>query len=137
VSLLAFATPSLRAVYCSWQGEWAEVVNNKLRVVKPSVRAWKSSCCHTRRDEVILTRLRTGHTRLTHGFLLRGEDAPMCAHCDSPLSVVHILIDCPFLQEARDIYQLHGTIREILQDNRVFTNQVLAFLNYIEVYKTV
>jgi hypothetical protein len=45
--------------------------------------------------------------------------------------VVHILIDCPLYQEARDIYQLHGTIREILQDNRVFTNQVLAFLNYI------
>jgi hypothetical protein len=76
---------------------------NKLRAVKPSVRAWQSSCCHTRRDEVILTRLRTGHTRLTHGFLLRG-DAPVCAHCDSPLSVVHILIDCPVFQEARDIY---------------------------------
>jgi ribonuclease HI len=29
----------LHAVYCSWQGEWAEVVNNKLRVFKPSVRA--------------------------------------------------------------------------------------------------
>jgi hypothetical protein len=24
-----------------------------------------------------------------------------------------------------------------LQDNRVFTNQVLAFLNYIQVYKTI
>jgi hypothetical protein len=126
----------LRAVYCSWQGEWAEIVNNKLRVVKPSVRAWKSSCCYTRRDEVILNRLRIGHTRLTHGFLLRGEDAPMCAHCDSPLSVVHILSNCSFFQEARD-YQLHGTIREILQDNRVFTNHVLAFLNYIQVYMTI
>jgi hypothetical protein len=45
-----------------------------------------------------------------------------------PLSVVHILIDCPFLQETRDIYHLYGTIREMLQDNRVFTNQDLAFL---------
>jgi hypothetical protein len=88
-------------------------------------------------DEVILTPLRSGHTRLIPGFLFRGEHAPICAHCDSPLSVVHILIDCPFYQEARDIYQLHCTIRDILQDNRVFTNQVLAFLNYIQVYKTV
>jgi hypothetical protein len=86
----------LRAIYCSWQGEWAEVVN-KLRVVKPSVRAWQSSCYHTRSDKVILTRLRIGHTRLTHGILLRAEDAAICAHCDSPLSVVHILINCPFL----------------------------------------
>jgi hypothetical protein len=74
----------------------ADVVNNKLRAVKPSIRSWESSCFHARRDKVILTCLQTGHTRLTHGFLLRGEDAPMCAHCDSPLSVVHILIDCSF-----------------------------------------
>jgi hypothetical protein len=74
---------------------------------------------------------------LTHGFLLLGEDMPVCAHRDSPLSVVHILVNCPFYQEARDIYQLHGTIQEILQDNRVFTNQVLAFLNYIQVYMTI
>jgi hypothetical protein len=69
------------------------------------------------------------HTRLTHWFLLRGEDVPMCAHCDSPVSV-----DCPFFQESRDKNQLHGTIREILQDNRVFPNQVLAFLNCNQVY---
>jgi hypothetical protein len=29
----------LRALYCSWQGEWANVANNKLRAVKPSIRA--------------------------------------------------------------------------------------------------
>jgi predicted S18 family serine protease len=61
----------------------------------------------------------------------------MCAHCDSPLSAVHILSNCPLFQEARDIYQLHGTIREILQDNRVFANHVLTFLNYIQVYITI
>jgi hypothetical protein len=74
-------------------------------------------------------------TCLTHGFLLLGEDVPICAHCDSLLSVAHILIDCPFYQKARDIYQLHGTIWEKLQDNCVF--KVLAFLNYIQVYKTI
>jgi ribonuclease HI len=29
----------LRAVCCSWQGEWADFANNKLRAVKPSTRA--------------------------------------------------------------------------------------------------
>jgi hypothetical protein len=28
----------LRAVCCSWQGEWADVVNNKLHAAKPSIR---------------------------------------------------------------------------------------------------
>jgi kelch-like protein 2/3 len=108
------------------------------RTSETLVNLYQTTRCYNPEEAVlILTRLRTGHTRLTHGFLLRGEDAPVCPHIDSALSVVHILIDCRFLQEARDIYQLNGTIRKILQDNRVFTNQVLAFLNYIEVYKTI
>nr|CAD7449376.1 unnamed protein product [Timema bartmani] len=41
----------------------------------------------SRRVEVIVTRLRVGHTSLTHGFLLRGDPPPVCEFCDAPLSV--------------------------------------------------
>ena len=44
-----------------------------------------------RRIEIVLTRLRIGHCRLTHGFILDGGSAPVCAHCDSFLTVEHIL----------------------------------------------
>ena len=47
-----------------------------------------------RKEDVILTRLRIGHTRLTHRHYLANEDAPECIPCDRPLTVKHILIQC-------------------------------------------
>ncbi|GBN51297.1 hypothetical protein AVEN_233044-1 [Araneus ventricosus] len=48
-----------------------------------------------RRKDVILTRLRIGHTRFTHKHLLFDETAPICTSCQAPYSVLHILIECP------------------------------------------
>ena len=40
------------------------------------------------------TRIRIGHTHLTHCLLLKGEDPPQCKACDCRLTVKHILFDC-------------------------------------------
>ena len=48
-----------------------------------------------------MTRLRLGHTRFTHGPLLRGEPYPECDDCNVPWSVYHIFIECPFLEQYR------------------------------------
>ena len=44
--------------------------------------------------EGVLTRLRIGHTRLTHSYLLEREDQPLCISCNEPFTVKHSLIDC-------------------------------------------
>ena len=53
-----------------WQANWTMTAQNKLRVVKPTVSTWQSSTQPNRRYEVVLCRLRIGHTRLTHSYLL-------------------------------------------------------------------
>jgi hypothetical protein len=35
-----------------------------------------------------------GHTRVTHGFLLRGDSAFVCTHCALPFTVLHPLLEC-------------------------------------------
>ena len=47
-----------------------------------------------RRQEVILCRLRIGHTYGTHGHLLRGEERSMCSRCNEPVTVAHVLLKC-------------------------------------------
>lgn len=59
-----------------WQSEWNLQVENKLHMVKPFLSEWKSARHEERFFEVILSRLRIGHTRLMHGFLLPGEERP-------------------------------------------------------------
>ena len=81
-------------VLSQWQRSWDTLAGNKLRELKPTLRAWPSSICRRRRDEVTLCRLRIGHTYATHGYLLHGEERPICPLCQVPLTVAHILLVC-------------------------------------------
>ena len=54
-----------------------------------------------RKRETALCRLRIGHTRLTHGYLMCQDPPPYCSDCIVPLTVRHILIECPSLNELR------------------------------------
>ena len=49
----------------------------------------------------VYSRLRLGHTIATHQHLRRGEPPPICSHCNTNLTVMHILSDCPALDQLR------------------------------------
>ena len=63
-------------------------MNNKLHSIKPELRDWTSSYRSVRRDEVLLCRLRIGHTRLTHSFLFNDEDPPECDTCQCIITLL-------------------------------------------------
>ena len=58
----------------------------------------------SRRKETALCRLRIGHTRLTHSFLMSGDPPPFCEDCLVPQTVRHLLVECPSLSEARNLF---------------------------------
>ncbi|GBN50109.1 hypothetical protein AVEN_154704-1 [Araneus ventricosus] len=66
--------------YTKWQRQWDTEKDNKLHSVKPHVQPWPSLT--TRKADTLLTRLRVGHTRYTHRYLLFGEQTPMCSQCN-------------------------------------------------------
>jgi hypothetical protein len=102
-----------------------------LWLVKPSVQTWRSSFIAIRKEEVILTRLWIGHTRLTYGHLLCGELSSFCNNWGTPLTVSHILVDCPRYAKARHLYHLNGALPEMLGDDRRSISNVLGFLNTV------
>ena len=81
-------------VHTQWQHKWDAETRNKLRVIKPILKAWRSSSRKSRREEVTLCRLRIGHSFATHGYLLRDEEKPRCPRCDEDLTVAHVLLTC-------------------------------------------
>ena len=54
-----------------------------------------------RHQEVVLARLRVGHTLLTHGHLMAHSDPPRCLSCHARFSVLYILVDCPMFASFR------------------------------------
>jgi len=45
----------------------------------------------SRMMETSINRMRTGHTQLTHQYLMKKELPPVCVNCDTLLSIKHIV----------------------------------------------
>ena len=61
-----------------WQERWSSCPDNKLFKIKPTLSVWPSGFRNSRKEEVVLSRLRIGHTYFTHSYILRQEDPPEC-----------------------------------------------------------
>ena len=119
-------------VRAEWQQWWNIVGTNKLSEVKPILGDWTSAYRTSRREEIILSRLRIGHTYVTHSHLLKGQPRPVCAHCNESLTVNHFLIDCPSLHGVRTRFYRSSTILELFQ--KTDPNHIFLFLKSIGLY---
>ena len=73
---------------------WRDYRHTHLKLIKPEVGNWTSCVRAQRKEEVGLCRLRLGHTRLTHSFIMDHVPAPECDTCHCRLDVGHVLIGC-------------------------------------------
>ena len=51
-----------------WQTLWNNSIGNKLFDIKPTIGEHQSVVRNIRKEEVVLARLRLGHTRVTHSY---------------------------------------------------------------------
>ena len=107
-----------------WQDIWDCCKGNKLHSIYPTVGIVKHSKNISRFDSVLLNRLRIGHSRLTHSYLLCGDDPPTCQSCGTPLTVKHILVECPSLRDIREKYFSVSSVADLFKsvDNHTVIN---------------
>ena len=119
-------------LHSKWQMSWNAAVVNKLHSIKPSLGGWQSSYRIDHKDEVTLARLRIGHTFITHSFLLKGEDWPLCIPCQEPFSVKHFLLDCTDFRMIRSRFYHVKELFDTVEPVRIF-----SFLKEIGLYNKI
>ena len=130
-------------MYELWEESWREE-RRDFYLLKPKTGYWSEDTRkRTRRDEVVINRLRLGHTRLTHGFMFDPElqrVLPPCELCNEyVVSIHHILIECPAIAaERREYLQSSLQGREINMLNLLGEGgpirDVLRFLREVNLY---
>lgn len=119
-----------REVWDKYQDEWYKTENNKLRKVKDTVKPWQNIYQLNRKDSTIITRLRLGHTNLTHIYLITKEPPPIC-ECGSGLNVEHIFTcTLPNRILARRQYQIKD-LSDLSTDNLEKYNDIISYLKKI------
>ena len=115
-----------------WQQSWNTEINNKLHKIQPVLR--QSKPYHLpRRDELLIHRLRIGHTHLTHAFLLKREDPPECIACGVPLTVEHVLLDCTIFTHVRSKHFTVSTLAELFSE--VQPQTIISFIKDVGLYR--
>ncbi|KAG5865562.1 hypothetical protein JTB14_026677 [Gonioctena quinquepunctata] len=111
-----------------WQYDWSSS-EAKLKEVKPLVTKWQYPKHLSRREQVVITRLRIGHANLTSMFMLRGEPQPRCEFCRAArLTVKHIVIECPQYNEIRHQLTFSANLRICLSNNNKEIDKIIEFL---------
>jgi ribonuclease HI len=121
-----------RHTHLCWQSQWDHCIHNKLHSIKPVLGEWIPSSRKSRREELVLARLRIGHTHLTHNHLLKGEPPPECTSCLVTLSVHHILIECTVFSNIRRLYFDFNNLKDLFE--KADPKKILNFTKHIGLF---
>ncbi|CAI6367276.1 unnamed protein product [Macrosiphum euphorbiae] len=119
-----------------WRKEWHLLRDNKLREIKPTTDRWINPTNLTRQQEVILTRLRIGHTWHTHKHLMDKTDLEPCITCGSEISIKHLLLECRQFNEERTKHNIPSSLSVCLNNEPLNINRTLSFIRDTNLHKT-
>ena len=115
-----------------WQERWSSCPDNKLFKIKPTLGVWPSGFRNYRKEEVVLSRLRIGHTYFTHSYILRQEDPPECTACQEIYSVRHVLIDCIDLGLIRPRFYTVPDMKTLF--DTISVDRILSFVKEVNLF---
>jgi hypothetical protein len=115
-----------------WQDSWDQQIHSKLHEMHSLVCKTPCSYGQNRKEQVVLTRCRIGHNRLTHSYLLNNEERPECIPCNSNFSLKHVLIDCMDVADVRQTFYNANSLSNLFTN--VAGDTILQFLKEIDLY---
>ena len=119
-----------------WVQRWNTANTQLTKIIAEPTKMKKTKM--SRREQVVINRLKIGHTNLTHGYLMNNtvqEPRPTCRWCHvEPMSVEHVLVTCPQLSDVRvDIFgDPNPEIGMMLGDN-LDVLSIIEFLNRLDI----
>ena len=115
----------------AWQQEWNTEVDNKLHSVQAFVGKTQPKLTLVR-DDMVIRRVRIGHTRFTHKHHMEKTPPPMCQTCQQRITVRHIFIECKDLKPTRDAFFKESTMKDIF--DKINQQTIIDFLKEIDLY---
>ncbi|XP_058840806.1 uncharacterized protein LOC131696273 [Topomyia yanbarensis] len=115
------------AIRNQWFRRWSASTEVKLREVKFDTGKWTDR--ENSAEQRVLTRLRIGHTRLTHDFLLKKTSPPVCDCCGIIVDVRHVILHCRKYDDVRRKHDIESTsLRAALRNDRKNEESMVKFL---------
>lgn len=119
-------------IHPTWELEWKNVRDLFLRKIKRDTTVWTDR--ENRTEQKKLSRLRVGHTRITHNFKSGTNFHRTCPTCDVKATVEHFLVNCPIFDMMRTKHNLPNNILNILANDKNMEEKLIQFLKDSKIY---
>ncbi|XP_015432528.1 PREDICTED: uncharacterized protein LOC107188700 [Dufourea novaeangliae] len=110
-----------------WNTNWNTGTPTKLHKIKSNVHEIPKYPPMSRKEQVAITRIRTGHSRYTHDFLIRKDNPPECNLCNTQITIQHIILECPKFSPERNRYSIKSDLKTNLNEANNIGNVLLFF----------
>ena len=121
-------------IHKHWEADWNAQTFNKLHEIQPKLSERKGTKL-TRKNSVIYTRLKIGHSKLTHQYLVTNDEIPFCVGCQKNFTIKHILTECLDFRDTREKYYRTENLKTIF--DVVSPEKVLNYLKEINIYNKI
>ena len=119
-----------------WKQYWEEIpITNKLRKIQATIPKWKNLHQLSRMETIKMTRLRIGHTLITHKYVFDRTAPPLCL-CKERMSIEHIFNNCQTYQQQRTKYKIINT-NILTEDSETSITKVMNFLKKTSLYNEI
>lgn len=117
----------------AWQEKY-EGLETKLHHIKKTTKPWNDRIIPI--EQKILTRLRIGHSKITHNKHT-SNSGPLCEACGTKITIKHILEDCVKYDRIREECRIIGKIEIDLNNERENEKKVLKFIRKTKLLKQI
>ena len=100
-------------------------IENKPLEIKPTIDEYRSVVLNIKK--VVLAQFCLGHTRVTHSYLLLGEEQPQCVGCNAPFTVRHFLLECGDFAHVRNNCIHLDNMKQLFQG--IHIDSIMTFLD--------
>lgn len=118
-----------------WQKSWYDTNTRFLRTIKASTRIWRDLA--NPKDQQVLSRLRIGHTNITHSYICDKSTPPLCQYCGVTITIQHLLADCHGFSNERTKWEIGHDIANILSNSPANQTKLLHFLHSTNLYNKI
>ena len=122
-------------LHTKWQQQWSNNIHYKLFQIQPTLGEWRPASRKSWREQVVISRLRIGHTRLTHSFILKQEPQPLCLTCQTTCTVKHILIKYRTFAVIRKRFFTINNLTDLFENVKI--DYILSFFWETELYQKI
>ena len=136
-SIIFLTTVVRKYIINKWQNDWNRYKDDRLGEIMPVLHPFYTNSLN-RRDEIVIHRLRIGHTRLTQSYKMEDplQIRPQCPFCNlDEITVKHLLIDCQHFTNIRSNYYSVQNMRMLF--DRASFRSIIGFLKEARLYKLI